>query len=225
MSAPFFMNFSNKTKSLSSSPQKLSTKRFTHNLSCTLVKLNIRLDISFDTKQDDEIIVYNLYYDTSYRGEYLGVIDAFFELAENKPVEAIDRLGIKELDYFLRDQNSIPSFSFYSQELYEILSIGEEIKSLVIPKSKSEKLLFDFNNESFFDLSFSEQAELLEEIFAMELYPYKEFEDIEIEYLDCENEKIILSIDPNPAGEVLKSVQLAIQKHTDLESKLKLSDS
>lgn len=188
------MKFSLKTQQRTQSPRflNLSQTPLNHVCEVLLPKLDVRIIIYFNTIKKEELEVEMLNYYTDYKGDYLGVIDAFFQLIQNRPIEAIDRFPIKELDYFLRDVHGESAFSGYSQEIYEILSIGESIKIKIFG---DKKLGFKFNPEvdgHFFDLSTSEQYELLEELFAYYVYPNPDFPD-EIEIEDITSDKIILS--------------------------------
>lgn len=160
-----------------------------------LQNLNVDIEFEFNTQTKDELLLSDISYKTSLSGEYLAVLDAFIEIIDNKPVEAIDRVSIKELDYFLRDTNAEPAFKFYNKELYEILSTGEEIQKTALPKVEEYSLVFDPSaNGDFFDLSFSEQIDLIEEVSAKHFYCDLNFEGLYIECLDISDRCIELSL-------------------------------
>lgn len=182
------MKFSKQIQNRSKSPTFLNKTKapLSHSCEINLSKLGVDLIVYFNTVKKEELEVEMLNYFTDYQGEYLGVIDAYIQLIQNRPIEAIDRFPIKELDYFLRDDQSISAFSGYSQEVYEILSIGESIKSKIYGE---KKIGFNFNPEmdgDFYSLSTSEQYELLEELFA-----YFVYNKYDIEYID------VVDIDEN----------------------------
>lgn len=183
------MNFSNKVTSLTIAPKFLNRSKTELNHLCHvhLDKLNIDILIFFNTVKKDELEVELANYYTDYKGEYLGVIDAFFALIQHRPLEAIDRFPIKELDYYLRDSAESSAFSGYSQEIYEIISLGESIKNKIYGE---KKIGFQYDPKvdgDFFDLSTSEQYELLEEFFAYYVYGKQKSEQIDIiDINDCE---------------------------------------
>ena len=176
----FSQNIINRSKETTFSKGEDSSS-FNYSLELRLHTLEIDLYIYFDTVKEKEILLSQARYETSYRGAYLGVIDGFFELIQGKPLEAIDRFPIKELDYFLRDNNSDSAFSGYSQELYEILGIGEKLKELIFGK-KDGSFSYDLQNRgAFSSLSSSEQFEIIEEF--LSFYFYKQ--GVKIEEIEC----------------------------------------
>lgn len=188
-----YMEFSVKIKQRSESPLFLTSDKSALNHSCDVLlsKLDINLTAYFNTVKTDELEVEMINYFTDYKGPYLGVIDAFFQLIQNRPIEAIDRFPIKELDYFLRDTQGESAFSGYSQEIYEILSIGESIKTKIYG---DKKLGFQFDPKiegEFFNLSTSEQFELLEELFAYYVYDKGKIDSIEV--CEIDEKEIVLS--------------------------------
>lgn len=193
------MNFSKKTQALTTAPKFLNKNKIelNHLIHVQLNKLGIDVNVYFNTIKNEEIEIEIANYFTEYAGEYLGVIDAYFALIQNRPIEAADRLPIKELDYYLRDDQGVSAFSGYSQEVYEVLSIGEKIKSKIFGE---KKIGFQYNPKvdgDFFDLSSSEQHELIEEIFAYYVYPKNDFShDIEVEDI-TDNEIVLKPSDKN----------------------------
>lgn len=195
------MNFSNRIKTLAKAPKYINKNKINldHSAHLFLKKLDVKIDVYFTTTQKDELYLEMANYHTDLQGDYLGVIDGFFALIQNKPLEACDRFPIKELDFYLRDKPDTASFTAYSQELYEILSIGEKIKEHVMGDSNKS---FQFNGD-FFDLSTSEQYDLIEEFFAYFIYPSDEFPN-EIEVDQITDNDVILNPDNKKIKELLK---------------------
>jgi hypothetical protein len=144
--------------------------------------LKVDIELFFGTKKEEEVLISEIFYKANYNGPYLGVIDAYISLIQGKPVEASDRFPIKELDYFLRDNSSEPAFTAYSQEIYEIIGIGEKIKDHVFGKKEDVGFVFDQKNE-FSDLSSSEQYEVIEEL--LSFYFYKK--GVDIDAIECDD--------------------------------------
>ncbi len=211
------MIFSKRCLSLSDSPIHLrhgEKELFDHEFKTTLNQLKAEVTIFFNTFQDSELLVSKARYETSYRGEYLGVIDGFFHLIQGKPLEAIDRFPLKELDYFLRDNQSQSAFSAYSQELYEVVGLGEKMKSLVLG-SKGQRFFFDENLGTLESRSLSEQFEIVEEF--LSFYYYKEGYSLEsIECFDITDDKIIFK------AEEKASAQLEVKFKDSIKTNLKI---
>jgi hypothetical protein len=145
-------------------------------LSIELKRLACWIDVSYDIQNASEVCIQNLQYNTDLKNDYLGVLDGYMSLCEGKPIEVLDRITPKELDYFLRDKANEVSFEFYSAEIYEILSLGEKIYQLI----NGEKIKPPFYAISLYGdytgLSFSEQIEWFEEFCAEFIYPDTEVE-------------------------------------------------
>lgn len=179
------MNFSNRIQKLASEPKFLSNNSLNYTVHTNLNGLKTDIFIHFETFSGEEILVAKAHYFTDYRGEYLGIIDGFFSLIQGKPLEAIDRFPIKELDYFLRDNPKEPAVSAYSQEIYEIISLGEKMKEKVFG-TKEYSFTYDPNRDgNFLELSTSEQFDIIEELLAFEFYtkgvPLDDIELIDID--------------------------------------------
>jgi hypothetical protein len=190
---------------LSASPKFLNSSQTPLNHLCHvhLEKLNVDVTVFFKTVKRQELEVELANYHTELNNHYLGVLDGFFSLIQGRPIEAIDRFPIKELDYYLRDNNDVSAFSGYSQEIYEILSLGESMKTLIYGE---KKIGFQFDPKTdghFFDLSTSEQYDLLEEFFAYYVYPYKEFPDV-IEIIEITENEVILNIENEKITKLIK---------------------
>ena len=116
-------------------------------------------------KQVDELLVEQLYYHTNLASQDLAVLDAYVAICQGKPVEAIDRLSSKEIDFYLRDDAKVASFAFYPSELYDILVVGEELKKIAFFKETQVKPHLDTSlYGEFFELSYGEQLELVEDV-------------------------------------------------------------
>lgn len=209
------MEFSNKTLDRTRSPRffNFSKKALAHTCDVKLTKLDANITIFFNTVKKEELEVEMLNYFTEYSGQYLGVIDAFIQLIQNRPVEAIDRFPIKELDYFLRDTTDKSSFSGYSQELYEIIGIGESIKAKIYG---DKKIGFQYDPEvdgEFYTLSYSEQIELLEEFFSYFVYEKGVLQEIEVIDID---EDIFLS------SQIPEDIENLLREKLFLSSKISI---
>lgn len=179
------MNFSKKILYLSQSPKFMADEVLDNQVSINLSHNNAKLRVSFTTIDiNDEVCFDQISYQTNLSGIYLGLFDGFVALMHRRPLEAIDRFPAKELDYYLRDEPSIPSISGLDENFYEILGIGEEIKKsyFKIDKDHSPKL-----KQDFLTMSLSEQLEFIEEVFAYHIYSsgsefrYLEISDIEFD--------------------------------------------
>ena len=141
------------------------------------------INVYFSTVHEQELLFNELFYETEAKGELLGLIEAYFCLIQGKAVEAVDRLTMKELDYFLRKDNAIPSFDYYTPKQLEVLSVGEELRRFIIPSVELENIVFDSSvNGDFFDLSYSEQLDYLEEVFSKHIYSNSSFDDCHFDF-------------------------------------------
>lgn len=164
------MHFSKRIHSLANEPKFLSNNPLSFMVHTRLNQLESDVYIHFETFSGEEVLVARAQYYTEYKGPYLGVIDGFFSLIQGKPLEAIDRFPIKELDYFLRDDSKEPAVSAYSQEIYEIISLGEKMKEKIFGKNEYSFQYNPENDGEFIELSASEQFEIIEELLAFEFY-------------------------------------------------------
>lgn len=204
------MEFSKRVQDLSINSRYLSNNPLNYLVHTHLNQLDIDVYIHFETFSGDEVLIAKAYYYTDYKGPYLGVIDGFFSLIQGKPVEAADRFPIKELDYFLRDESTRPAFTAYSQEIYEIISLGEKIKTKIFGK-KNIGFSYDIERDGeFTELSTSEQFELIEELLADEFFKLGvDPEDIEL--IDVDENTLVFS-----AKDDLKlEIETKILKHID----------
>jgi hypothetical protein len=148
-----------------------------------LTRIGSEVCVFYSVVTRDEVYYNELFYTTNLVGEYLALIEAFITLAQGKPVEGVDRISIKELDYFLRAENSIPSFDHYTPEMFEILSIGEELRKIIIPRNVDESFILDVSQDGSFEkLSYSEQLDFIEEFFSKFVYADKSYEGFSFDF-------------------------------------------
>ena len=161
------------------------------NLSLGFEFLDFGLDISFSTRQAEELYVEDLFYYSESLDDNLNIVDFFFELLSGKPVEVFDRITVKELDFFIRSERSIPAFPFYSQQHFEIVAIGKKIYNHIIGISsdKADLYIVDELGPSSV-LSLSEQIEYFEEFCSQYIYPFAIYETIELYISDIEGDDI-----------------------------------
>ncbi|MCT4642983.1 MAG: hypothetical protein N4A33_11895 [Bacteriovoracaceae bacterium] len=162
------MKFSNKIEQLSKNPKRHAFSEG-NSLTIELPKLEVKITLFYALSKnlEGEVIVDHASYKTDLHGPYLGVLDGFVSLMDSKAVEAIDRFPIKELDYFLRDEQATPCISAYTDQMYEILSIGEALKNKVFNKTEYQGPVLEFN---FLESSVSEQLDFVEELFSYHFY-------------------------------------------------------
>jgi hypothetical protein len=164
-------------------------------LSLQFEYLEFDLDIDYTTRQTEELYVDDLVYstDTSDDNQNLKIIDFFFELLNGKPVEVFDRITVKELDFYIRSNRSIPAFPFYSQEHFEIVSIGKKIYNHIAGKSLKKTIFYDLSRlGSYSDLSFSEQIEYFEEFCSVFIYPMAIYKEVDLTICDIGDNDIVL---------------------------------
>jgi hypothetical protein len=184
-------------------------------LELPLSRLHAVVIISFQTQQEEELILKKMHYTTNLTGEMLGILDAYVTLAQNKPVEAVDRLTVKEIDFFLRDRPQESIFSHYAQELYDILSIGESLKRSLIGEKEILPLHQPDEFGTFSELSYSEQLELIENILGEYFYPiHPEWECILCE--EIEDKTITFSSDKSVPIAIEHQLLKLLQFHTQM---------
>jgi hypothetical protein len=151
------------------------------------------IQISFNTIQNEELCIAEVSFNTGLIGPYRGILMGYQQLITGKPIEVLDRLTPKELDYFLRDDTKVPAIEYYAKELYEILSIGELITSKLGIGGKEVVKLYDLaQNGPFLELSFSEQIEFFEEFCSSYIYSSKDTPDLFFDVEDIDDDKICL---------------------------------
>jgi hypothetical protein len=124
-------------------------------------------DISYDieSKGDDLFIAH-----IQYKGANENfILNSYLNLLMNRGVAVLDRVSIKELDYFLRDIPSQPYFSKITPELLKILELGEKIKGIHLMSHDKEEVVYDEKTHGPFEfMSYGEKLELIEEALASE---------------------------------------------------------
>lgn len=215
------MQFSDKIKKLSSSPNyHVSLDRvdeFSNNYLFKLENLNCYINILFDLKKingEDVLVKFNYY--TSLEQDYLGILDGFFELLQNKPIEVIDRIRAKELDYYLRDFNDKSAVSFYDSHFYEILSLGKKTLDKYLGKEKKDLLYMDYDTD-FELMSFAEQVEMFEEFLAKCVYPYKKYEHLKFDLDDFEDNILKINLNENLSKELRQDIQFKLKSEMNLK--------
>lgn len=170
--------------------------------------LNCVINISYSLEQADELCLKEIFVETDLSGTYLGVLNGYLSLVFGKPVEVLDRLSPKELDYFLRDENSVPAFSYYTKELYEILSVGELIiKQIKGKPAEIEKIFNQGEHGEFHELSFSEQIEFFEEFCSKRVYPEVRFQNIFMDIENIEDGRLVYSSRFVYPNELIEEIQ------------------
>lgn len=184
------MQFSNKIIKRQQNPVFTGSFESSHKLDLKLFHNKSQISIYFDVIQiNNEFCFKKVQYKTDLKSEYLGILDAFVELMHTRPIEAIDRFPVKELDFFLRDTNSKSSLSGFDEKFYEVLGLGEELKKsfFKISKDHSPKLSYPFSK-----MSVSEQLDFIEELCSHYIYPHEE-ELLSLEVIDITEDTIIFS--------------------------------
>lgn len=193
-----------------------------YHIDVSLDKLEANLHICFNTVNNNqgELSLSNLVYKTAYGGDHLGVIDGLIQMIQGIPAKRVDRIGVKELDHFLRDSAASPAVPAYTPLIFDILGLGESIKGVVFPKEvKATVPLLDPKQSGDFNMfSYAEQIEIIEEVFALRIYGSNLFREYEFEVEDISVKEIKL----NFSIELTKEQREYIQKQLCYE--LSLSD-
>lgn len=150
-------------------------------------------------KKDGEDFIKSASYKTALSGAHLGLVDGFFSLVNGKALEILDRVSAKELDYFLRDENNVPSIPFYDPKFYDVLSIGEKTLKKFFEKT-GETFLYEEYDTDFFEMSFTEQIEMVEEFLSKTIYKLEEYSKIQFDVEDTDNNILKISCS-NPMDE------------------------
>jgi hypothetical protein len=187
--------------------------------------LNDSVHIRFNTVEGEEVCIDELCISSGLTGPYKGVIVGYQELITGKPVEVLDRLTPKEIDYYLRDETTVPAFEFYGKELYEILSIGELIMEKLGNKDKENSSLFDVSLDGTFkELSFSEQIEYFEEFCSTFIYRNPKFINIFLDIEEVEEESLVLSCEGKIVPLQLLAIEEKFNEEFETSFKFKLLD-
>lgn len=179
-----------------------------------LARLNAYVEIYYKLEQEEELMLKSLYFYSALNGNELAMMDVYASVCQNRPLEAIDRLTSKEIDYYLRDDMKTSSFEFYPNELFDFLSIGESLKKLQIKEKVVLPMLDVEKFGAFSDLSTSEQFEMVEDILGEYFFTdYPEYGGKII----CEDiglDEITFSLnDCNPSIEILDKIDQLIRFH------------
>ena len=189
------MQFSQKIIDYSQNPQ-IKTNDIDSGHKTFLLKLETHkayIEINYYISQKDgEDYFEHLTYKTALLGPYLGIIEGLFSLCLDKPTEVMDRITAKELDHYLRDTPSNPSVEYYSQEFYEVLSIGEKLLKSIY-KKEEDQLIYEELDAAFFELSFSEQIEAFEEFLSKHMYKDLLFRDMFFDLADCDDREVLIT--------------------------------
>ena len=138
------------------------------------------------------IVIERLAYLTNLSDEHLGLLDAIVTIAQKKNIAELKAIKMRELDYYLRQDINIPSFKFYHDDHYKLLSTLEKMAKYVDEKKQTLPWLKVERDGEFFDLPLFEQLDLIDEILARFIMTPRLIEaDIWCE--DIEEENIFLN--------------------------------
>lgn len=200
------MNFNKKIDQFKYNPKlKVDSSELTESIEVKLDHLETNIDVYYQTRKDEEVVIDKIEYKTSYQGEYLGVLDLYFQLLLNRAVEALDRVSTKELDFFCRIEGATPAFEYYNHEIYNILTIGESLLKQIMPKEEEQIKLLE-KDERFFDLPFAQQFEIIEELCSHTFYKDVTFADLELDLIEVNRPRIILSSNKKISTDYLTSL-------------------
>ena len=164
-------------------------KETNHQLEIKLFNQSFIISYKFYSK-DDDLFIDEIFY---FSDQENFLVNAYLNLLKNRALDVLDRVSVKEFDYFLREDNSKPYFNKISKELLELIGLGERLKS---KHKKAKKTLESVYNEDLHGpiefMSLGELLELIEEILSHEsLNKYNlTCSNIEnyIVYLSCSDE-------------------------------------
>jgi len=141
-------------------------------------------------KLGDDLFIDEVFYYSVSEHTY---INAYLNLLIGRGLEVIDRISVKELDYFMRSDNSVSSFDKISKEILQIIEIGEVIKNVHITKAKNENKVYNQLIHGPFEfMSLGEKLELIEEVLA---HPF--LKDFELECTNVEDKVVYLRSELN----------------------------
>lgn len=142
------------------------------------------------------IVVDKLYYLTNLNDEHLGLMDAIVAIAQGKNIAELKEIKMRELDYYLRQEASVPSFKFYHDDHYKLLSALEKLAKYVDDKKQTLPWLKVERDGEFLELPTFEQLDLVDEILARFITTPKLI-DIDIWCEDIEEENIFINASRN----------------------------
>jgi uncharacterized protein with HEPN domain len=116
----------------------------------------------------------------SFKGEpdLVGLIDSFLAMILGRHITDLKTIKMREFDYFLRDDSSLPLWENYQQIHFEVLGIGEAINI----HHKSVKPFYDKKFGKFYELPYSDMLDLVEELVSN----YNEINETQIELIDID---------------------------------------
>ena len=83
----------------------------------------------------------------------------------NRGLDMLDRISVKEFDYYLRKDPQRPYFDKISKELLELISLGEQIKKIHKKNKSNETKIYDVKKYGPYEfMSLGEKLELIEEV-------------------------------------------------------------
>lgn len=132
-----------------------------HQYQRNLFQIEFTIYYKFYQKEED-LFIDEIYYHASSKHD---LVNAYLNLLYNRSLALLDRVSIKEFDYFLRQDNSVPYFDKISKELLDLMALGEEIKKRHVKKAAQEKRVYQPEVHGPIEfMSFGELIELVEEI-------------------------------------------------------------
>ena len=157
--------------------------------------LKASVQLVYELKSEDELNILSL--KTDLTGAYANILDALMELVDGRPIGSLNRINSKELDHFLRDDRAVAALEYYSPEFLDLFSLNSAFyKKLSGIEAKELSPISDF-----FELSFSEQIEFLEEIMAQGLYDKENFFGVEIDLEDASDGELTLMVNKKLSSE------------------------
>lgn len=144
----------------------------------------ITYSVSFDTYlEGDDLFISEIHY---YGSKEDIILNGYLNLLIKRGVEVLDRISIKELDYFLREDNKEPFFDNISPELMKILELGERIKTKFSKSKYKSIVIYDPKIHGPFELmSYGEKLELIEEAIASD-----NLKNFQLECIDYDNDNL-----------------------------------
>jgi len=187
------MNYSKKIKDRAASPKFLLSKNDNLDKFKTLeiaIYGNELVKIHYQLESSDEVYISKLLYSTSVNSDLLGVLDFYIEIISGKPYEVTNRINLKEIDYYARENQEV-SFEAYSPELLSLLNIGHGLYK-EIENGLRDRQVKEFIKKEI-PVSYSEQIEEFEEFLATHIYENYLFYSIIFDFIDYEENVLTLS--------------------------------
>lgn len=138
------------------------------------------------------IVIESLYFLTNLNDKDLGLMDAIVAIAQGKNLLELKEIGMRELDYYLRQDGSVPSFKFYHDDHYKLLSSLEKMAKYIEDKKQTLPWLKVERDGEFLDLPTFEQLDIVDEILARFVTSPK-LVDADIWCEDIEEESIFIN--------------------------------